>query len=52
MRAAIRAMEQSFAAILRDGCTRGVEDAIASVQDVFDLQAADRRDSLVVDRCA
>ena len=52
MRAAIRAMEQSFAAILRDGCTRGVEEAIASVQDVFDLQAADRRDSLVVDRCA
>ena len=52
MRAAIRAMEQSFAAILRDGSTRAVEDAIASVQDVFDLQAADRRDSLVVDRCA
>jgi phosphoenolpyruvate phosphomutase len=52
MRAAIRAMERSFAAILRDGCTRGVEDAIATVQDVFDLQAADRGVSSVGDRCA
>ena len=51
MRAAIRAMEDAFAAILRDGCTRRVEAEIASVQDVFDLQDGARMVS-DVDRCA
>jgi phosphoenolpyruvate phosphomutase len=51
MRAAIRAMEQTFAAILRDGCTRRLESHIASVQEVFDLQDGGTVLS-GVDRCA
>jgi phosphoenolpyruvate phosphomutase len=49
LRAAIRAMEEAFATIIRDGCTRSIEGAIASVDDVFGLQVA--RPS-GVDRCA
>jgi phosphoenolpyruvate phosphomutase len=52
MRAAIRAIEDAFAAILRDGCTSDLEDRIASVQDVFDLQAAGVRTRSDVGRCA
>ena len=51
MRAAIRAMEQTFAAILRDGCTGQLESHIASVQNIFDLQDGGTLLS-DVDRCA
>jgi phosphoenolpyruvate phosphomutase len=52
IRASIRAMEDAFAAILRDGCARGVEPKLAAVQDVFDLQRGSPTGSSDVDRCA
>jgi phosphoenolpyruvate phosphomutase len=38
LRAAVRAMEEAFAAILQDGCTRNLEARMASVKDIFALQ--------------
>jgi phosphoenolpyruvate phosphomutase len=38
LRAAVRAMEEAFAAILQDGCTRNFEARMASVKDIFALQ--------------
>ena len=52
MRAAIRAMEETFATILRDGCTRRLEQQIASVQEVFNLQGGTGEAASDVERCA
>jgi hypothetical protein len=45
-------MEDAFATILRDGCTRPIETQIASVHDIFELQAAAGASASDVDRCA
>jgi phosphoenolpyruvate phosphomutase len=52
MRAAIRAMEEAFATILRDGCTRRLETQIASVHDIFELQVEAGAAASDIDRCA
>lgn len=42
LRAAIRAMEEVFAAIQTEGSTAGVEGRLASMQEVFELQGMPR----------
>jgi phosphoenolpyruvate phosphomutase len=42
IRAAIRAIESVFTQIVHDGCTTNVEEQIASLKEVFELQGMDR----------
>jgi phosphoenolpyruvate phosphomutase len=44
LRAAVRAMEETFAGILREGRTAGLEGRLATIREIFAIQEAPRSD--------